>query len=261
MGQFNATDAQGQIQGLANYVTAEAAASKKGVRNQLILTAVVLLILVGYFLILNSQVKKITEPKELAKTAAVFIDDNIPDVAKMLESMLNDVAPKVADFVGNKAVKEGVPYLVKRSENMLDGYIDTMTRTSAEYMDTAFSDLVTSNKESLLAALKEQPAEDEPSKAFKPMRDNLHRTFTEQTNGQPSEAKRSIDRSLTALKNLNNRLRKLASADPASMNRKEALGTRILQTYWQFLHKPKPEDHGYTPPPNTVGSDVPDITK
>lgn len=255
-----ATSVEEQVKKLTEFVKAEAVAAKKAVKMQMIVTAVFTLILVGYFLVLNSQVKKYTQPKVLATAAADVIKNGIPDLAKMLEGVMNDATPQLADFLSKKAVKEGVPYLVKRSQNMLEGYIHTMSKMTSEYMDKAFSDVVTSNKDSLRQSMKEQPGGDEPSAALKPLRDKMSAIFVDQTTGKPSEARQSIDKSLIALKNLNKRLKKLAASDPSRRDRKEQLGSRILSTYWQWIHRPKLDDIGERQD-GKPGDDAPSIVQ
>ncbi len=258
MTDYTASTLEEQVQEITDYINHEADSAAKSVRTQLIVLAVVSLILVGYFAILNTQIKDFTEPESLAKQAAILIDDNVPDLAGMIEGVMNDVSPQVADFISNQAVQQGVPFLVDKSEKFLDTYINTMTKETAGYMDGAFNDIVRDNKESLAEAIEKEQTGDDPSNALKPLREKLHATFTDQTTGKRTEAGESVDKSLIALRNLNKRLNELATADPDKLDRKGKMSSRLLRTYWNWVGH-RPEDAGIDDKPDgPVGADTVD---
>ena len=156
MRQYNATTLEDQIQDLAEFVEREGQESQKAIKMQLIILGVVSLILIAYFMILNAEIRKATEPKELAKQAAVIIDDNVPDLGKMLEDVLNESTPQVAKFIGSQAIEQGVPFLVKQSEDVLASYITAATKETATWLDTAFQQLLKENKAVFIEALKSE---------------------------------------------------------------------------------------------------------
>ncbi len=259
MTEYTASTLDEQVQEITDYINHEADSAAKSVRTQLIVLAVVSLILIFYFWILNKQIKDFTEPESLAQQAAILIDDNIPDLAGMIEGVMNDVSPQVADFISKQAVQQGVPYLVDKSEKFLDNYIDNMTSETAAYMDGAFNDVITDNKESLQEAIANEQSGDDPSQALKPLREKLHATFTDQTTGKRSEAGVAVDKSLVALTNLNRRLDELASLDPTKMDRKQKMSSRLLRTYWRWVGH-RPEDAGVDDAPSgPVGADTVDV--
>ena len=253
MAEFNASSLTDQIQELTDYINDEAASATKSVRSAWVMLIVVCAILGIYFIVIHGQVETATEPEVLAKEAAIFLDDNIPDVAGMMEDVINDSAPQVADFIANKFTQQAVPYLVQRAEEALDGYIHNMAGETAGYMEGAFNDVLTNNKEAIEAAIDEERGGDEPSQALRPLRDQLHTVFTDQTSGRRTEAGRSVDKSLIALRNLNRRLNEMATVDPDSLDRRDAMGSRLLRTYWQWLHHTNPDDAGVQAPSEPIG--------
>lgn len=227
------------VRDLADFVNDEAAAARKSVKTQLIVLAIVSLVLIAYFALANSWVKRVTEPEELAKQGAILLDDNIPSLALTLEGVLKAASPQVADFISKQAVQQGVPFMVKRSEDGLSGYIDSMTAQTATYMEAAFKDVLVDNKESVREAIDAAESEEgEPSMALKPLRDRLHANFVDQTTGQPTPAKQKIDKTLVALKNINRKLKNLSKKDPNDLSRKEQMGSRLLKTYWRYMRSP-----------------------
>ncbi len=84
MTEFNASSLTDQIQELTSYVNNEADSARKSVRSSIVMMVVVSAILAIYFIVIQGYVKSATEPVVLAKEAAIFIDDNIPDIAGML---------------------------------------------------------------------------------------------------------------------------------------------------------------------------------
>lgn len=256
MVDYNASTLEEQVQEISDFVHNEADTAAKAVRMSLIMLILVSLILVVYFWILHSQVRQVTEPEELAKHAAVLIDENIPDIAGILENLLDDSAPQLADFISNQALDQGVPFMVAKSENFLTGYIDDMTKQTAGYMEKAFDDVLVTNKDSIEAAIKEEQTGDDPSNALRPLRDRMHATFTDQTTGKRTEAGEKIDKTLIALKNINTRLAAMAQKDPSDLNRTEQMGARLLRAHWNWMHHRKPEAAGTEASDEPVGHDL-----
>jgi hypothetical protein len=257
MKDYTASSLDDQAQGLADFIESEALSASRTIRNNLILLAVVSAILVGYFVALNTWVDEKTEPVFLATEGYKLVDQNIPDLAAEMEKVMNDVTPQVADFIANKAVGEGVPFLIGRSEQFLETYVDQMTSQTSDLITMAFTDVVEQNKEGLRDSLFNPQSGDDPSKALKPLRDKLHASFNDSTTGKRSEAGLSVDHSLTALKNLNRRLKTLASADPSKMDRKDKMGARLLRSYWGYMRATSPDEAGEDMPVSVPGSDAP----
>ena len=246
--KYEASALDEQVKGIVAYVNKEADAARKSVRTQFVVLAIIGLILVGYFAVANSWMRDVTEPAELAKEAGKLLDDNVPDLAESLEKLVRESTPQVADFISKQAVEQGVPFIVGRSEAYLVGYIGQMTGETAVLMEDAFDKVLAENRESIREAIKEKRAGDEPSQALQPLRDRLHAAFRDQTTGKHTEAGQKIDKSLTALRNLNLRLNALATKKPEAMDRKEQMASRLLQTYWRFIKTNK-----------TPGLDVDDV--
>lgn len=244
MSEYSASSLDEQVQELADFINHEADEANRSVRLQVVLLAVVSIVLSTNFAVLSSQISKATEPEELAKQAAVLIDDNIPDIAGMIEEVMNDTTPQVALFISKQAVDEGVPYLTQRSEGFLSTYVDEMTTHTADKMDAAFNDIVTTHKESLREAIVTGQSGNEPSRALKPLRDQLHATFQDQTTGRPTEAATKVNKSLIALQNLNLRLVTLATAPADSLDRKQQMSARLLRIYWKWMTHTSPATMG-----------------
>lgn len=244
MSDYTASRIEDQIKELAEFVHGEADIATKSIRSQLIVLVVVLVVLGIYGVILNKIIDEATEPQTVATTVAVLVDANMPDIAGTIEQVLDSATPEIADFISNKVLKEGVPFMVGKAEGFLLGYVDTMTKETAGHMDTAFNDVIAESKDSLGEAIDNPQTGDDPSQALRPLRDKLHASFVDQTTGKKTEAGESIAKSLIALRNLNRKLGNLAAADPAKMGKSEAMGAKLLKTYWQYMHHTKAQDAG-----------------
>ncbi len=255
--EYTATDYNGQLEDIAAFINDEAEAATASVRNSTITLVVVVLLLGAWFWFMSGLVRDMTDPEMLATESYKLLDSNMPDLATEIEGVMNDVAPEVADFIANKAVQEGVPYLVQRSEEFLVTYIDQMTDATAAAMTRAFSDVVIDNKDALRQALNEPGTGDEPSKALKPLRDKFHASLTDHTTGKRTEAGAAIDHSLRALRSMNRRLNELADADPKSLSRKDEMGQRLLRQYWSWVRSTSPESVGDDMPVAKPGDGAP----
>jgi hypothetical protein len=245
MRQYNATTLEDQIQDLAEFVEREGQESQKAIKMQLIILGVVSLILIAYFMILNAEIRKATEPKELAKQAAVIIDDNVPDLGKMLEDVLNESTPQVAKFIGSQAIEQGVPFLVKQSEDVLASYITAATKETATWLDTAFQQLLKENKAVFIEALKSenlQGAALDPKLVMKPVLAEFKKTFDSQASSSDSEARVAVRQTLVALKNINSRLKHLSTVDASELSAREAKSARLLRTWWKWQRTRTVED-------------------
>ena len=245
MRQYNATTLEDQVQDLAEFIEREATESKKAIKMQLIILGVVSLVLIAYFMILNGQIQKATEPKELAKQAAVLVDDNVPNLGQMLEDILNESTPQVAQFIENEAIEQGVPFVVKQFEGVLGNYMADTTKETARWLDTAFQQLLKENKAVFIEALKSenlQGAAQDPKLALKPVLAEFHKTFDKQASSADSEARVAVRQSLVALRNINSRLKHLASVDPSQLSAREAKSARLLRTWWKWQRTRSAED-------------------
>ena len=233
-----------EIRELAQFVSEEAHRTRTSVRNQLIILGAVTLLLIGYFAFLNSKLSQLTEPQYLAKHMVISIDDNVPEFGKLVEIVLTDSAPKVADFITDKVLQEGIPFLVKRSEDLLTMYIKTLSQSTADNLSVAFSEVVKNNKDAIQKSAEEGVKSDDwPANALRPLRDNLHaRLKTNKATGKRTEAMDAIAKSEIALRNLNKRLQALASKNPDNLTRKEQLGSRLLKVYWRYNNSRGPSD-------------------
>ncbi len=237
MRQYNATTLEDQVKDLAEFIEREAVDSKKAIKTQLIILGVVSLILLAYFMILNGEIRKATEPKELAKQAAVIVDDNVPDLGQMLEDVLNESTPQVAQFIGTQAIKQGIPFLVDQSEAVLSEYMTASTRETANWLDAAFQQLLQENKAVFIEMLKSenlQGAALDSRLVMKPLLAELRKTFHNNADQSETEARVAVRQSLVALHNINARLKRLASMDPEEMTAREAKSARLLRTWWKW---------------------------
>ncbi len=246
-----------QVQGLADFVAAEAEAARKSTRNQFIVLAVVSIILIVYFVVANSFVKKWTEPKELARQGAVLLDENVPTIAQMVEGTLKEGAPQLADFIANKAVKEGIPYVIKTTEGYLNGYTDKMSSETARFMEEAFSNILKENKAQFVEVLKNNQTEADPAIAMRPLKDALKGAFANQLTGRKTESGLAIERSLNMLRNMNSRLAALVAKDPKDMTRREKQAARLLKMQWQMMRQRTSDDVHVEEKPGTpdLGND------
>ena len=230
-------NSDGQAADVAAFGATESEAARKAIRSQLIVLAVVSLILIVYFAVLNKYIKQWTEPKELATFSVRLMDDNVPSMTQMLEGALTDAAPQLANFITNKAVKDGVPYLVKHTEKYLNDYTDAMSKETGKVMEEGFKSALVENKPQILAMLQNNQNKDDPEIAVRPMRDALRDSFVKQTTNRKTEAGKAVEGSLRMLKNMSRRIKVLAGKDPKDLTRREQVAARLLRMHWQWMRQ------------------------
>ncbi len=238
-----------QVTQLANFVAAEADAVRKTVRLQIIITAVVTVVLIVYFAVMNSMLKQATEPKELARFTAHVVEENAPSFGDFLSTMLKDGAPQLANFVVEQASKEGVPFLTRQTKVMINQYTDKISDETSMFMEQAFNEVVVGNKAQFIELLKNNQNSNDVGYAVRPMRDALREAFVRQTTSRKTDAGRSVEASLNMLKNLNVRLKALAGKPAGELSRKEQLASRLLKMHWTWMRTRTGEDVGNEPKP------------
>lgn len=229
---------EAQLAELTAFIEAEAEQARKSIKVQSIVLAVVSLVLIIYFAVFNKFVKQWTEPKDLAVYAVRFVDDNSPNFAKVIEDMLRSAAPQVADFVAQRAVKDGVPFLVKTTEGYLNQYSDRIAKDTALEMERGFNDALIANKADIIRLLQENQDSSDPNFAMGVLRERLQRSFVEQTTRPSTEAKKAIKTSLRMLRNMATRIRALSVKDPKQMDKNERMADRLLRYQWMWMRQP-----------------------
>ena len=240
MSDYTASTIESQVGDIADFIAQEHAAAQKGVRNQLIMAGLIGVILIGYFFVwINPALDESTQPPKLAAEITAVINQNIPDVAGVIEAVLSDATPKLADFLANEVVDKGVPFIADKSRALLKDYVSGLTQLVDTEMTKAFEELVEQNEVAFTAAVKE-PNSEKARRLFQPISDKMHGMLDQTRNA--GEAKESIDKSLVALRNLNVRLESLAKLDPSKASRQDRLAQRLLSTWWKWMKRPDLDD-------------------
>jgi hypothetical protein len=244
MTEYNASTLEEQVDDLCDFIANEDTGTEKKVRISLIALGVIGLLLVGSFAYSNAQLREITEPETLAKHLFVSLDSQKSAFANQLKKVLVDTTPELARFIRKSVIEEGVPYLATKSEALLSAYMDELIVMTRGHLETAFHEVVQENQDTIRAAVRqEERSSDWPSNALRPMREKLHAQLIATTDaGKPTEANNAIQKSLIALKNLNQRLKKLAGKKQSKMTRQERLGSRLINVFWQYTQSRKPSE-------------------
>jgi hypothetical protein len=248
MNDYTASTIESQVGDIADFIAQEHQGAQKGVRNQLIMAGLISVILIGYFFVwINPALDASTEPPKLAAEITTLINQNVPDVAGVIEAVLSNATPKLADFVAGVVVDQGIPFITDKSREFLTEYIDDLADVTETRMNSAFTTLLKDNRDQFHAAVKE-PNSEAASKIFQSVVDNMH-TLLNQSRLEGGEAKDRIDKSQIALHNLNLRLQTLAKLDPSKASRKDRLAQRLLSTWWKWMKKPDVADVESKPTP------------
>jgi len=252
MSEYNASTIENQVQDIAKFIESETEATRKGVRNQLVLAGLITVILIGYFFVwINPALDRNTQPPKLAAEISAVVNQNVPDVASMIEVVLQDATPELADFIADTVVKEGVPFVVQKSREFLVSYIEDLAELSEERLGKAFDVLLSDNRSTFEAAVKE-PNHEKATKLFQPVSDKMHAMLNNTRN--EGEAKAKIESAQTALHNMNVRLKSLSTKDPKKQTRREQMASRMLSTWWSWLKKPSVSDADSKPIPAGQGN-------
>lgn len=249
MTDYNATKVDDQVQDIGEYIDSEARHEAKQFKVKAIVLAVVCLVLIAYFVVLSHWIKKMTEPKTVATEVVVQVDNNVPTIVKLLEDGIKDASPQLAAFVSDQALKQGVPLMVSQTEKGLDQFVDKLVSETAGFMTESFETVMVENKATIIEALKQRSTDTTAKEALSPLRAELKKSFAEKTKGD-NEARTSVRKSLVVLENINLRLQALSKQDPASMDRRQQKGVRLLKTYWAWMRQTKSEDVDSSELPN-----------
>lgn len=132
--------------------------TRRGNLLTMIVGAIILVMLSGYFAYGYSEIASVTEPKTLVSAAETWLEDQIPEVRKQLENEVDKSAPIWAESLSKQAqsslptlrekleayVVEQVDQTMEHTVNLTEEHFRKMLKEKRGVLEDGFKDLATS---------------------------------------------------------------------------------------------------------------------
>lgn len=226
---------------LREYLEQEVAASERSFKIGVILLAVTAVILIAYFTWLKNRVAEMTKPDNVAELMLSEVRRNLPTAADALKKNLASSAPEITGMVVDTVVDRTVPMMRITAEKLFNQYSIELATIGVDGAQKVFEQIVIENKDKL----KERA----DTAAGMYTSDNLMADLTRQINEEMGQRLNSLpqetlgfklDQSVVALRNINHRLKELASSK--NLDRKDQLGRQLISTWWTLLQQAETEN-------------------
>ncbi len=226
---------------ISDYLTAEIAAGEKSYRFGLIGLGIVALLLIVYFQWLSGQVKEITSPGNVAAVALTTVRSNIPSVRDSLKKNLKQSAPELVQFVSDTVLDKTVPMLRGVVEGLFREYSRELTHFGVEATAKVFEEIIKEQKDELRERISLAPGVYTTEQLISDLDGFIAREFVRRLNDSPTETTAfKLKQSAVALRNINARLQSMAKAAPNT--KKDALGRKLITTWWTLLQNIEPTE-------------------
>ncbi len=223
-----------------DYLEEEIASAERGFKTGVIGLIVIALILIAYFQWLKARVTEMVEPGNVAALVTGEIRSNIPSVRDSLKTELKQRTPELVTFVADTVIHETVPMLRSAVEGLFKDYSQELVTLGVEATEKVFEELVRENKDSLRERISSAPGMYTTERLVDDLDAMFQRQFALRLNSVPEETVGfKLHQSLIALRNINARLREMASK--RSLSRKDRLGKQLITTWWTLLQSLEPD--------------------
>ena len=225
---------------LQKYLEQESADAERGFKIGVIALVVIAVVLVAYFQWLKSAVAEMTEPGNVAALITGEVRRNIPAATNALKKGLSESAPDVIEAVVDTVLMETVPALRSGAEALFRDYSRELTTLGVEASGKVFESVVKESKDELRAKMSSDPGMYTTSSLASDLQGFIDREMDKRLNSMPEESMGlKLNQSLVALRNINGRLRSMASGK--GKTRKDELGRRLIATWWTMLSSLEPD--------------------
>ena len=226
------------------YLQQEVRSAERAFRNAAIAMAVVLVVFVGYFSWLSSELSKVLTPASIAELMVNQTRGALPEITSSLKSNLQQEAPAVVNYVLNQAVDHVLPLLAQNFQTNLD--------QSSREVTSAASDHLLAGLAASLHAYKVNTKigkNDNPAIFASRLATHVDADLGNQLNVLAKDAvQERLAHSGETLKHINAELTVLAHQPHG--NHDSEMGRRLITTWWTFLDRGRPKLEGEAQTPS-----------
>lgn len=201
-----------QVEQLEKKIDAQIARAKAMQTTTLVIGVVLIVIIIGYFMFMASQVRKMMVPQDLAEIAGDQIRTRVTELTPELEKAARENAPKLVDSLVNEIIENQLPSGRQFLEEMIKEESTRQLDRMENILVESFREVIDQNDEairSLVEALKN----DEGRETFQ---ESIRALLLEALND--GEINVALDSYGMALEEVNGLLLRLSSPDEELTN-------------------------------------------
>lgn len=192
-------DLQKRLDAVERALAAQQASLARGNSMTLVVGVIILCLLGGYFYYGYTKIAEVLEPKTLVDSVEGIVQQNLPEVRKVLQNEIVKSAPKMAEQLSAKGL-EAVPQAREKLEGYVVDQIDKMVVEGREKTDAEFKDFVKKNKIMLNDGVKQLVKSPEDAKKF------LNQLIAVMEEQQAGDLKADAEHVLLTITELNGKL-------------------------------------------------------
>jgi hypothetical protein len=223
---------------IQSYIKEQTDKANKRFRTGLVVRSVAVVVACGYLVFLNGQTGEMLEEENLATIIVSEAKHSVPMISNTMKQTLADLVPQIVGQGIDLIIDESVPRLQAEATALFDDYTDELVSYGSMQGVDVFEEVVKHHKDTLAARAKQEQGWYTTDRIAAEIsmdmerRIGMHMTNRYNLQGQESGADK-LDKSYVALRNLNDRLKGLASSE--NPTRKEVLGRRFISSWWNVM--------------------------
>jgi hypothetical protein len=223
------------IEAMADAVTShlqeEVAKARRTFKIALIAMAIVLIAMIGYFQWMRSELQKVLEPTAITEFMVNEVRRSMPGASAAMKQSLRERAPEVVRYAIQRAVDGMLPAVRASFESSIAEGSKELVATSSDHAMVAFQNALKSYQESP-AGKRGGDAATTGDQLAAHLTDELHKEL----DAAPDDSvQHKLSQSAEALTQIDARLKALATQH--SPSEEDALGKRLITTWWTFLQR------------------------
>jgi hypothetical protein len=220
------------------YLQQELRSAQRTFRNAGIAMAVVLVVFVGYFQWLSSQLATVLTPASVAELIVNQARGALPEITTSLKTNLQEEAPSVVSYVMHQAVEQVLPLVAQSFQTNLDQYSHEVSAAASDHSLTAFAASIRAYKANTKIAKNENP-----TLFAARLSAHVDADLGNQLDVVAKDnVKQRLDHTGETLKRINTELSMLAHQSRGDHD--SEMGRRLITTWWTFLDRGRPKPEG-----------------
>lgn len=211
-----------------------------------IVWVVLAIVVVVYMRWLGGAIAEATEPPQLAQFTVNEVKRSLPEVRETLQKTLAENVPEVIQSAMSMVIEQTIPRLRKEGEALFSEHARQIAGLGVTLATDAFETVLRDHGDELRARSESEPGELTNAALMTNLDRLVSRELEKKTSDQPVETVGyKLDRSATALRNIDARLKQLASGE--RLSRQDELGRRFIGMWWQSLRRSGEDDRPMEP--------------
>ena len=239
---------------LRAHLEAEVAASQKNAKTSMIMFAILVVFVIGYFMWLRAMLKEVMEPNALARVGITMIEDNLDPLINTMKGQITASFPGLVKNATEYVTVQALPQAGQYAKTHMDDQAENLGIFCKELGNDVFVSTLASAKDDITsqvrppdtdgAARAEQVAASLEATVQGRMRTGFDSKMRACLPGDQDQAERPLhcdeesaamkfQKASQALRTISAKLTQLANND--NPNREQQVQRRLIGAWWSFV--------------------------